>query len=332
MVSLGHILRDYRDAGSVNSLLAISGFVDDSTFLTKAGHVGVAYRMRAVDYEGLSHPQRQTLVHRFEAGLRLLDEHCRLYQYLFKRTVQPFVAAACEQPIANEAIQRRAAYLNGRRQELYELSLFLVLLYEATHMVRRSTELKTVLKAPREALSAWLSTDHAVELLGWELDQAIGTLHHKAQGFEVLISDFGPERLCKRDAFRFLRTLVNYAPAVVDGSRLNYDTHVDYFVSDSGIECHRDHLLVGGPHGQGALDERTAEPHVRVSPAGPVRSSRRVRCVPRMATDFERSHASKRAKPAKALLQQASLDRELRRTRDTSGGDARHRRGTITCN
>ena len=68
MVRLGRILRDYQDAGSVNGLLALWGFVDDTTFLTKAGHVGVVYRVRGVDYEGLSHPQRQALAHRFEAG------------------------------------------------------------------------------------------------------------------------------------------------------------------------------------------------------------------------------------------------------------------------
>ena len=73
MVSIGRILRDYRDAGSVNGLLALWGFVDDTTFLTKSGHVGVAYRLRGVDYEGLSHPQRQALAHRFEAVHRGVD-------------------------------------------------------------------------------------------------------------------------------------------------------------------------------------------------------------------------------------------------------------------
>src|SRR6187200_2809825 len=120
MVRLNRILRDYREAGSVNGLLALWGFVDDYTFLTKAGHVGLVYRVRGVDYEGLSHPQRQALAHRFEAGLRLLDEHCRVYQYLLKQTVAPFVAETCPQPIANEAIRRRATHLNGRRQELYD--------------------------------------------------------------------------------------------------------------------------------------------------------------------------------------------------------------------
>ena len=245
MVSVGRILRDYRDAGSVNGLLALWGFVDDSTFLTKAGHVGVVYRLRGVDYEGLSHPQRQALVHRFEAALRLLDEHCRVYQYLLKRTVGPFVAMPCEAPIANEAIQRRAAYLNGRRQDLYDLSLYLVLLYEAPHVVRRRTEIRRFWQAPGEALRAWLSKDQALQLLESELDRAIGTLHHKAQAFEVQIGEFGPVRLEKSAAFRFFRELLNYSPAVVDSARLAYDTHLDYFVSDSAVDCHRDHLVVG---------------------------------------------------------------------------------------
>ena len=245
MVSLGRILCDYRDAGSLNGLLALWGFVDETTFLTKAGHVGVVYRIRGIDYEGLSHPRRQALAHRFEAALRLLDEHCRVYQYLLKRMVGPFVAATCEQPIATEAIQRRAAYLNSRRQDLYDLSLYLVLLYEAPHVVRRSTELCRLWQEPRQALHAWLSADHTVQLLASELDRAIGTLHHKAQGFEVQTSDFGPARLSKQDAFRFFRELLNYAPAVVDAARLTHDTHLDYFVSDSAVDCHRDYLLVG---------------------------------------------------------------------------------------
>ena len=74
MVRIARLLRDYRDAGSLNGLLALWGFVDDTTFLTKAGHVGVVYRLRGIDGEGLTHAQRRALVHRLEAALRLLDE------------------------------------------------------------------------------------------------------------------------------------------------------------------------------------------------------------------------------------------------------------------
>lgn len=242
---MGRILQDYRDSGSVNGLLALWGFVDDTTFLTKAGHVGTVYRLRGVDYEGLSYPQRQQLVHRFEAALRLLDEHCRVYQYLCKRRVGPFVSAPCANPIANEAIQRRAAYLNSRRDDLYEMSLHVVLVYEAPHVARRSSELRGAWRHPKAAFRAWLSTDDTCEVVEAELDRAIATLHHKAQAFEVQVSDLQPARLPKADAFRFFRGLVNYSPAVVDAARLTHDTHLDYYVSDSTVECHRDHLLVG---------------------------------------------------------------------------------------
>jgi type IV secretion/conjugal transfer VirB4 family ATPase len=244
MVSIARILRDYRDAGSVNGLLALWGFVDDTTFLTKAGHVGVVYRLKGVDYEGLTHAQRRALVHRFEAGLRLLDEHCVVYQYLLKRTVDPFVADTCAQPIANDAIQQRIAYLNGRRAELYDLGLYLVLLYQAS-VVRRTSWLERLWHAPTQAFREWLSTRDALRLLESELDRSVATLHHKATAFEVHLSEFGAQRLSKGDAFRFFRQLVNYDAATLGTARLTYDTHLDYFMADSAIECDRDHLTVG---------------------------------------------------------------------------------------
>ncbi|MGE3335723.1 MAG: hypothetical protein AB7I36_18920 [Rhodospirillaceae bacterium] len=70
MLSVRRIVRDYADAGSLNSLLALWGFVDDHTFMTKAGDVGVVYRLRGADYEGLDHPQRRAVVHACEAALR----------------------------------------------------------------------------------------------------------------------------------------------------------------------------------------------------------------------------------------------------------------------
>ena len=243
MVSVARILRDYKDAGSLNELLALWGFVDDSAFLTKAGHVGLVYRVQGIDYEGLTHQQRQALVHRVEAGLRLLDEHCRLYQYVIKRSIEPIVSAPCQQPIAHEAIQRRAAYLNGRRHQLYDIGLFLVLLYEAPNSARRSTHLHRVFQAPRQALRGWLSSEKTIQLLEVELDRAIGTLYHKADAFEIQASEFGLRRLGKSDAFSFFRQLVNYDS--VAARKLTYDTHLDYFVSDASIECYRDHLLVG---------------------------------------------------------------------------------------
>ena len=245
MVRLSRILRDYRDAGSLNGLLALWGFVDDTTFLTKSGHVGVVYRLKGVDYEGLSHAQRAALAHRFETALRLLDHHCRVYQYLIKRTIDPIVASPCPRPVAQEAIQRRADYLNSRRDDLFDVALYIVLLYEAPTAGRTSTRLGQLWTAPRRAFRSWLSIRETFALLDAELDRAISALHHKAASFEVQVSDVRPTRLAKAEAFRFFRQLVNYDRETVAAARLTYDTHLDYFVADSAIECHRDHLVVG---------------------------------------------------------------------------------------
>ena len=245
MLSINRILRDYREAGSVNELIALWGFADEDTFLTKSGHVGVVYRLNGADVEGLSHTQRRSVVHRLEAALRLLDERCRLYQYVIKRRTSPFVAASCRQPIAHEALQRRAAYLNAKRSNLYDLTLYLVLLYEAPTSPRTTTHARHLLRTPGEALRGWLSTSHTFTVLEDELDRAILSLHQKAQGFEIQLSELGPQRLTKRDAFRFFRHLLNYDEATIAGASLTHDTHVDYFVADSGVECHRDHLMVG---------------------------------------------------------------------------------------
>ena len=77
MVKLARILRDYREAGSLNTLVALWGFVDDAMFMTKAGALGLVYRLEGVDYECLDHSERHAIAQRFELALRQLDETFR---------------------------------------------------------------------------------------------------------------------------------------------------------------------------------------------------------------------------------------------------------------
>jgi type IV secretion/conjugal transfer VirB4 family ATPase len=246
MVRLSRIVRDYDDAGGLNTLLAPWGFVGDSTLLTKAGHVALAYRIRGVDVDGLTHPQRHAFARRMEAALRLLDERYRVYEYLMKRTADAFVAPRCAEPIAQEAASRRAAYLNERRSTLCRLELFLVLLYEPAWRARTSTSLSRLWRDPRRALRTWLSTEQTLRIIDSELQGAIDLLHHKADLFEAQLADLGPSRLSRAEVFRFLRRLVNYESPVLDATVATPpNIHLDYFTADSPVECHRDHLMVG---------------------------------------------------------------------------------------
>ena len=218
MVRISRILRDYSDAGGVNTLLALWGFVDGETFLTKAGHVGLVYSLRGVDVDGLTHAQRRALTHRMEAALRQLDERCRVYQYLVKRTVDPFVAPLCAEPVAQEALNRRTAYLNDRRPDLYQLAQYVVLLRESRRTARASTRLQGIWREPARGVPPVALDAPFAEAAGGRARRRHRHAQHKAESFESQLADFGLARLARREAFRFFRQLVNYDPAVLSAA------------------------------------------------------------------------------------------------------------------
>ena len=55
---------------------------------------------------------------------------------------------------------------------------------------------------------------------------------------------------------------MNYDAGRAAAASLAYDTHLDYFVADSTIECHRDHLMVGSGAclGKGSPHQRGTNP------------------------------------------------------------------------
>jgi type IV secretion system protein VirB4 len=241
------IRREYDEAGSVNALLALWAFVDGGTFVTKAGDVGVVYRLQGQDYEGLDHAQRRHVVHRFEAALRLLGERSRVYQYFFKRQAPPITASACASPVVDQAVRARAAHLNEKAGELFEMQLFLVLMYEGlAEGARMATRVEHAWRSPRAALRAWLSPGAVISLLEEDVTRAVAQLHQQARALEVHLADtVRPVRLSKDETFRFFRRLVNYDPAIAEAASLTHDAHLDFFVADSSLECFRTHLEVG---------------------------------------------------------------------------------------
>ena len=157
MVRIRRILKDSRQTGALNSLIALWGFVDDTTFLTKAGAVGVLYRLQGIDFECL-HPQRQAIAHRFEQALRQLDESFRVYQYVIKRPAPVVTAAPHAHPVVHEALTRRTAQFAAKREALFELELYLVVLYEgAVGRPSWSRRLRAFAASPATAIRERLS-------------------------------------------------------------------------------------------------------------------------------------------------------------------------------
>ena len=246
MMNVDRIFRDYKDSGALNELLAIWGFIDDSNFLTKAGDVGVVLEMKGPDATALTHDDRKRVTHQFEAALRLMDERVRVYQYFIKEHVGPFCApAVATRPVASEAFERRAGYLNGRRDQLFTVGQYIVLLLEHEKLSGAGKAVREFWSRPIQVIREQLSLKDTATFLEGQIDALVRALDQATGSVSVQLANVQLKRLDKGAAFKFLRRLVNFDPHVLGASCLRYDSHVDYFLSDSPVECHRDHLRIG---------------------------------------------------------------------------------------
>jgi type IV secretion/conjugal transfer VirB4 family ATPase len=218
VIPLRRLLRDYHDAATVSELVGLWGFVDETTFLTKSGAVGQVLRLDGVDGECLDHAERREVALQMERVLRSLDERTRLYQYLIKSRL-PIASAPSTHPSSAD-------------QSLYELQLVLVLTHEPAPVHGRFVRSLSVART-------------ADRLAGW-LGEAVAQLTDQVRGATALLGDaLRPEVLQKQKAFEVFRRLINLDPDKVQVP-LKYDTHLDFFASDSTLDCYRDRLDIGG--------------------------------------------------------------------------------------
>ena len=68
MTSWSQLLSGYRNTGAFNALINLYGFVDDHTFLTKSGDLGLVLAVDGVDDECLDADERDRVARRFEAA------------------------------------------------------------------------------------------------------------------------------------------------------------------------------------------------------------------------------------------------------------------------
>ena len=243
MIKPSRIIRDYQqEAGSLSSQLNLYGFIDEHTFLTKSGDLGVVLSVRGVDYECLDHGQLNEVARRFEAAMRIFDEKFRLYQYVLKRDAPPIPHRDYpDNPVLQEAITNRVAYLKRKSGEMYTLEIFFVILYEGAR--QEGSRLRRLFQHPAETTAQWLSATKTALFLEDDIDRAASVLANKVRSFVIQLQDSAaPELLAKDAAFRFLRRLLNFAPHKADSVALKHDTFLDYYVCDSNLECHRGHL------------------------------------------------------------------------------------------
>jgi len=242
-VKASAISKDYRAAGALNGLIQVCSFLNENTFLTKSGDLGVVFRIQGIDYEGRDMTELDAYGRRFERALRGLSEDFRLYQYLLKRNHPdiPFRRYHDDQ-VVDRAIQGRIGFLRGKAESLYSLELYFVLLHQPVQPARGESW-RQLLGEPRTTLTAWLSGQQQLTVLASELTERDRALTVMAKSFGVQLQDFvDAELLDKRSAFCFLSRLLNYAPCRSDAMQLRSDLDVDQQLAASSLECHRDRL------------------------------------------------------------------------------------------
>jgi len=239
-----NIWKEFEQTGALNALIPVFAFLDEHTFLTKSGDLGIAFRVRGVDYECLDPSQVDHVARRFEVALRSLTEDYRFYQYLLKRNCPSIPYRTYGSPVVDKAIKGRMAFLADRSDTLYSLDLYFVLLYEGLRTEKNWRQtLDAMRRNPVSTISERLSGGKAVALLDFELMRAMQTLRAKANGFLIQIQDFlRAEILEKHDTYRFLARLTNYAPYRSDSMQLKFDAFLDQQLAGSALECQRDHL------------------------------------------------------------------------------------------
>jgi type IV secretion/conjugal transfer VirB4 family ATPase len=251
---ISEIRKEHESAGAVNALINVCSFIDEHTFLTKSGDLGVVFKVQGIDYECLDHPEIDAFARRFEAALRSLTDEFRLYQYLIKRN-KPAIPHREYQnlPIVDRAIQDRMGFLKEKAGSLYSLELYFTLIYEGWRQPGPSqNRLRQLVRNPGHFVKTSLSAEQQLTVLASELTQVQQALFSKATSFLVQLRDLVNAELLKKDrAFQFLSRLVNYAPYRADYMGLKYDLFVDQQLAGSSLECHRDHLRLDDYHIKG---------------------------------------------------------------------------------
>src|SRR5712692_11207049 len=154
MLRLKRIFKNYEETGSFNEQVNLYGFIDQHVFLTKTGDLGVVLQVHGVDYECLDGNTLDGLTKRLESALKLFDENYRVYQYLFKRNNETIPYKLYDNPIVDTAIKNRIAYLGGKADMLFSLSVYYVVLYQGFQISHKlGSAFAEFSKNPKNALT-----------------------------------------------------------------------------------------------------------------------------------------------------------------------------------
>jgi type IV secretory pathway VirB4 component len=219
-----------RHAGASVSEIALSRFINHTVFETKLGDLGMLLSLVGIDPDCRTDEMLNAFTRRFESAVRLFDDRFHVYSYIVKRSgAAPFCQESYPSRASEEVVHRRVDALRARANSLYEIRLYMAVLYEGFR--------------PHKKLFA--STNLAAIDVASQAQQAVELLSSTVRSFQEIVGDALPtEVLAEREARLFLRSLVNYDPAHAAAFRGTPGEPLDYTTLDSQVDIHPDHLQV----------------------------------------------------------------------------------------
>lgn len=205
--------------------------------------------VRGVDYESLDNDEQQYAVKRLESALKAFGEGFHVYQYLFKTNRPEIPFASYDDPLIDAAIDQRRQFFESKRDRLYEIELFYVIVLEGARS--KTGIMSALLRIPRDPqggfreLKAQFTSDNMKVLLRTQIDSDLMRLEQRVQNFVRQLADLMPiEVQGQQQQFSFFRRLLNFDAWRIEG-RPQSTQYLDFQTVNSNIEAERDHLRVG---------------------------------------------------------------------------------------
>ncbi|HZL51015.1 MAG TPA: type IV secretion system DNA-binding domain-containing protein, partial [Terracidiphilus sp.] len=249
MLNLSRVIKPWKEADALSAHINLYGFWTETAFLTKSGDLGMVLSITGVDYESLDNDEQQYAVKRLESALKSFGEGFHVYQYLFKTNRPKIPFATYDDELIDAAIDQRRQYFESKRDRLYEVELFYVIVLEGARS--KTGILSALARMPRDPqgaireLKAQFTSDNMKVLLRTQIDADLVRLEQRVQNFTRQLADLMPIELQGQQAqFRFFRRLLNFDNWRIAGKPQSTQ-YLDYQVVNSNIEAERDHLRVG---------------------------------------------------------------------------------------
>jgi type IV secretion system protein VirB4 len=249
MLNLSRVIKPWKEADALSAHINLYGFWTDTAFLTKSGDLGMVLSVTGVDYESLDTDEQQYAVKRLESALKSFGEGFHVYQYLFKTNRPEIPFARYDDELIDAAIDQRRQYFESKRDRLYEVELFYVIVLEGA---RSKTGILSALgRFPRDPqgaireLKAQFTNDNMKVLLRMQIDTDMVRLEQCVQNFTRHLADLMPIEVQGQQAqFSLFRRLLNFDDWRIAGKPQSTQ-YLDFQVVNSNIEAERDHLRVG---------------------------------------------------------------------------------------